>query len=87
MSKEREEMSKTFHIRSGLKPTAIKDNMKYCPDKGAYKQDKEPIKSILCEYIKDAERNAEGYSKYTQNGNENEALAEDRRHVAVTLLD
>ena len=80
--KELVKMSKTFHIRSGLKPTEIKDINKYYRE--PYTK-KEPIKSILCKYIKDAEKNSDSYSNYTKNGNEKEVLAEDRRHVGEML--
>ena len=62
--KRREQMRNTFHIRDGLAPQKLKDINKYCSDQ--YNK-QVPMKSLLSEYIKDAEIR--------------ENLPKDRRHV------
>jgi len=71
-------MPKTFHIRDGLKPTSLKDI-------NSSMKKQEPIKSILSELIKNAERKSELQSRYPNKDSGSETLAEDRRHVKDML--
>merc|ERR1712165_473132 len=71
-------MRKTFHIRDGLNPTLLKDIH-------ILQKKQEPVKSILSDFIKSAEKKAEYQSKRSMSGNETETLAEDRRHVKDML--
>lgn len=71
-------MRKTFHIRVGLNPTSLKDIH-------SSQKKQEPVKSILSDFIKSAEKKAEFQSKHSKSGNETETLAEDRRHVKNML--
>merc|ERR1711963_1175424 len=67
-------MGQTFHIRDGLKPTSLKDIH-------TSQKKQEPVKSILSDFIKSAEKKAEHHAKYSKKETGTESLAEDRRHV------
>ena len=79
-------MPKTFHIRDGLTPTSLKDI-------NSSMKKQEPIKSILSEFIKNAERKSENQSRYSKEDSgflktlfsTRRTLAEDRRHVKDML--
>jgi len=73
-------MPKTFYIRDGLKPTELNDV-------NPYWNKQEPVKFILSEFIKNAERKSKRKSKYESDhfGLGTETLAEDRRHVKDML--
>ena len=73
-------MPKVFHICDGLTPRPLKDII--CAHRNSQKNwQEEPVKSILSEFIKNAEEKAERESRRPTTRLKTETLAEDRRHV------
>jgi len=71
-------MLKTFHIRDGLNPTQLNDV-------NPYRNKQEPVKIIISEFIKRAERKSKFGPFHFNKGPGTETLAEDRRHVKDML--